>query len=319
MNSIVESDVFEGVVILDGLVDSISSVYRGKRETVQLVVASFLAGGHVLLEDVPGTGKTTLARSVAASLGLTFRRIQFTSDMLPSDVVGVSVFNPQDREWEVRRGPIFSSVVLADEINRAPPRTQSGLLQAMEEGAVTIDQATYRLPDLFFVLATQNPIEQHGTYPLPESQMDRFLIRCKLGFPARDQEVGILRGLSDGTLAVENLRYVSTEEDLIVLRSSVDRVHVEDALVQYLLDIVEKTRNDPRFYGGVSTRASVGLFRLARAWALIQGRNYLLPEDISRMVVPCLSHRLIARVYQSEMPDVEHVLREIVESISVPV
>ncbi|HEX2188201.1 MAG TPA: MoxR family ATPase, partial [Longimicrobiaceae bacterium] len=277
---------------LDRLVDAVCTVFRGRRETVRLAVAALLAGGHVLFEDVPGVGKTTLARALATALGLDFRRIQFTSDLLPSDVLGVSVYDPREQAFETRPGPVFTQVLLADEINRAPPRTQSGLLEAMQEGRVTIDDRTWELPRPFLVLATQNPLEQHGTYPLPESQLDRFLMRLTVGYPDAAREREILLG-DTGRDPLGELEPVMGSGEVLELQSRVDAVHADSSLVDYLMEVVAATRTDARLRAGVSTRGAVALFRAARGYALVDGREYLVPDDVRRLVVPCLAHRVL--------------------------
>jgi MoxR-like ATPase len=307
--------------LLDRLIATVETVLRGKRETVRLSVATLLAGGHLLLEDVPGVGKTTLARGLAGALGLGFRRIQFTSDLLPSDVLGAPVYNPETREFETRRGPIFTHVVLADEINRAPPRTQSGLLEAMQEGRVTIDQLTHDLPQPFLVIATQNPLEQHGTYPLPESQLDRFMMRLSIGYPELAEERGLLLEGRGGVDAVEAIAAVLDRDQILALQHRVDTVRAEPALADYLLAIVVATRREPRFRAGVSTRGALSLFRAARAYALVEGRTFMVPDDIRRLVVPCLAHRLAA-AGGSSGPGQEAtatILEELVERVAVPV
>src|SRR4051794_38747968 len=279
--------------LLEGLVDEVETVFRGKRETVRLSLAALLARGHILFEDIPGVGKTTLARALTAALGLDFRRIQFTSDLLPSDVLGVSIYNPRTHEFETRPGPIFTNVVLADEINRAPPRTQSGLLEAMQEGRVTIDERSYDLPRPFLVMATQNPLEQHGTYPLPESQLDRFLMRLSIGYPAPDEERSVLMqsvGVDD---PLERLRPCLDAGQVLALQAQVERVHADPSIVDYLMALVQATRAEARLRAGASTRAAIGLFRAARAYALVEGRDFVAPDDVRRMVVPCLAHRLL--------------------------
>ncbi len=306
------------VRLLERLTASVETVLRGKPEVVRLSVATLLAGGHLLLEDVPGVGKTTLARGLAAALGLDFRRVQFTSDLLPSDVLGAPVYNPESREFETRRGPIFTHVVLADEINRAPPRTQSGLLEAMQEGRVTIDQRTHDLPRPFLVIATQNPLEQHGTYPLPESQLDRFMMRLSIGYPAQDEERGLLLG-GGGVDAVEELSPVLDRDQLLALQDRVGEVRVEPALADYLLALVAATRRDVRLRNGVSTRGALTLFRAARAYALVNGRAFMVPDDVRRLVVPCLAHRLATAGSASSAEGATAILEEIADGVPVPV
>jgi MoxR-like ATPase len=279
--------------LLTALVDEVETVFRGKRETVRLAVAALLARGHLLFEDIPGVGKTTLARALTAALGLEFRRIQFTSDLLPSDVLGVSIYNPRTHEFETRPGPIFTHVVLADEINRAPPRTQSGLLEAMQEGRVTIDERSYDLPRPFLVMATQNPLEQHGTYPLPESQLDRFLMRLSIGYPDPHEERAVLLASVSVDEPLDRVRSVLGPGQVLALQAQVEEVRAEPALVDYLMAIVQATRTDARLRAGASTRAAISLFRAARGYALVDGRTFLVPDDVRRLVVPCLAHRLL--------------------------
>ena len=279
--------------LLDRLVTEVEKVFHGKQEVVQLAVASLLARGHLLFEDIPGVGKTTLAHALARTLGLGFRRIQFTSDLLPSDVLGVSVYDPRTAEFDVRPGPIFTNVVLADEINRAPPRTQSGLLQAMQEGRVTLDDRTLVLPSPFMVVATQNPLEHHGTYPLPESQLDRFLMRLTIGYPGEEAEKRILLESARSEPLLESLEAVLTPAQVIHLQNEVENVRADDAIVDHLMEIVRATRNAAGFRMGVSPRGAIALFRAARAYALTSGRRYLVPDDVRRLVVPCLAHRLL--------------------------
>jgi len=309
--------------LLESLVDEVEVVFHGKREVVRLALAALLARGHILFEDVPGVGKTTLAHALARSLGLTFRRIQFTSDLLPSDVLGVSLFNPRTSDFETRPGPIFTNILLTDEINRAPPRTQSGLLQAMQEGQVTIDDKTFHLPVPFMVLATQNPLEHHGTYPLPESQLDRFLMRLTIGYPGEEAERRILNESAHLDQLLEGITAVIPPTIVLELQASVDQVRAEDTLVDYLMEIVRRTREEPRLQIGVSPRGAVALFRAARAFALVQGRGYLIPDDILALAVPCLAHRILPRGTAASTAEAHQeaaiLLEEIIRDVPVPV
>lgn len=303
------------------LVDAVAGVFHGKRDVIRLAVTSLLARGHLLLEDVPGVGKTTLAHALARALGLTFRRIQFTSDLLPADLLGVAIHVPSTGEFQLRPGPIFTNVVLADEINRAPPRTQSGLLQAMQEGRVTIDDRTLELPRPFLVMATQNPLEHHGTYPLPESQLDRFLIRLTIGYPdeAAERRILLQAGGMEGT--PESVAPVLAPAHVLSLQEKVESVHADPSLVDYLMAIVRLTRQDPRIRMGVSPRGAIALYRAARAHALVDGRSYLVPDDIRRLVGPCLAHRVVP---SGAGPGTGHeeaaeLLEKIVDSLPIPV
>jgi MoxR-like ATPase len=309
--------------LLDRLLEEVETVFHGKREVVRLAVSALLARGHVLFEDVPGVGKTTLAHALAKTLGLDFRRIQFTSDLLPSDVLGVSVYRPHTAEFEIRHGPIFANVILADEINRAPPRTQSGLLEAMQEGSVTIENGTYDLPKPFLVMATQNPLEHHGTYPLPESQLDRFLMRITIGYPGREAERRILTESASVEPVVDRLRTVLTPYQLMELQQRVEGVHADEAIVDYLMELVERTRTSSHLRMGVSPRGAIGLYRAARAYALTQGRMYLIPDDVRSLVVPCLAHRVLATGASGTAPDAHEqgaqILEGILEEVEAPV
>jgi MoxR-like ATPase len=276
------------------LVGNIEKVIFGKREVVELCVIGLLARGHVLIEDVPGIGKTTLAQGLARSIDCSFSRIQFTSDMLPSDILGVSILDPKTNDFEFRRGPIFASVVLADEVNRTPPKSQSALLEAMSEYQVTVDGVSHPLPEPFMVLATQNPIEYEGTYVLPESQLDRFMLRIEIGYPDDESEMRIMRR-RDPRAALADLEPVLSAQEIIHLQAEAGRVMVDDSVAQYALDIVRGTRQDERVLLGASPRASVSFFEACQARALVKGRDYVTPDDVKQMAIPVLSHRIVVR------------------------
>ena len=297
---------------------AVERVIKGKPEAVRLAAVTLLAGGHLLVEDVPGVGKTTLAQA----LDCTFQRIQFTSDLLPSDVIGLSVYDERSRSFEFKHGPIFANIVLADEINRTTPKTQSALLEAMAEGHVTVEGVTYRLRAPFMVVATQNPVEHHGTYPLPESQVDRFMLRLRVGYPSFDVEKEILRDREHSD-PLESLRPVMTAEDILELQRAVHNVTVDDALVDYLMRIVAATRESETLDLGVSPRGTLALFRAAQALALTDGRDYCLPDDIKRLILPVFAHRLVVNSrfsssLQRRSEEAEEVLREIMKTVSVP-
>jgi MoxR-like ATPase len=307
--------------LLTRLQESIQSVIRGKDEIVRLALVSLFARGHLLIEDVPGVGKTTLAHSLARSFNCAFQRVQFTSDMLPSDVIGISIFSQQTERFEFRPGPVFANIVLADEINRTTPKTQSALLEAMNENQVTVDNRTYPLPQPFMVIATQNPIEHHGTYPLPESQLDRFLMRLKMGYPAAASEKEILRNFSDSD-PLARVEPVMSAAEVVEIQQSVRRVSVDDHLLNYTLAIVEKTRQHEYLSLGVSPRGSMMLYRAAQALALVEGRNYCIPDDFKRLALPVLAHRcVISSRYVSTLKkgdQAEAILREIIDTTPVP-
>src|SRR5215207_4748115 len=301
---------------------AVECVIKGKSEAVRLATVTLLAGGHLLVEDVPGVGKTTLAQSLAQAIDCAFRRIQFTSDLLPSDVIGLSVYDDRSGSFEFKHGPIFANIVLADEINRTTPKTQSALLEAMAEGHVTVEGVTYRLRAPFMVVATQNPVEHHGTYPLPESQVDRFMLRLRIGYPTPDVEKEILRDRERGD-PLEVLRPVLTGEDIVELQRAVHTVSVDDALVDYLMRIVSATRESETLDLGVSPRGTLALFRAAQAFALVEGRDYCVPDDVKRLVLPVFAHRLVVNSrFSSSLhrrsEEAEEVLREIMKTVSVP-
>jgi len=307
---------------LEKLHSSIVRVIRGKAEIVDTLIAALLARGHVLLEDVPGVGKTTLAQALARSLDLEFHRIQFTSDTLPSDIIGISVYRQNQGEFEFLPGPLFSNVVLADEINRAAPRTQSALLEAMSEHSVTVEKTRHRLAEPFFVVATQNPVESTGTYPLPESQLDRFLMRLSMGYPGREEELDLLR--TGGTEPeLEQLEPVLDGREVIEMQNLVSEVHISDALLEYLLEVVEATRSHEALALGVSTRGCLSWQRSSQALALVRGRAFVIPDDLQDTAETVLAHRLlhadplIGDGWERSRSE-RAVIRAILESIPVP-
>ncbi|MDX6446251.1 MAG: MoxR-like ATPase [Blastocatellia bacterium] len=303
------------------LQEAIGRVIRGKPEVVRLALVTLLAGGHLLIEDVPGVGKTTLAHALARALDCVFQRIQFTSDLLPSDVIGLSIYNQHDSVFEWKPGPIFANIVLADEINRTTPKTQSALLEAMAERHVTVEGVTHPLPQPFMVLATQNPIEHHGTYPLPESQLDRFMLRLRIGYPGVDDEKMILRD-RERAEPLDDMQPVMSADDILDLQTAVSEVSVDEAIVDYLMRIVAATRSSEMLDLGVSPRGTLSLFRAAQALALTEERSYCLPDDVKRLVVPVFAHRItVSSRYSSAMrrsEEAEAVLLEIMKTIGVP-
>jgi len=304
------------------LEQTLRQVIRGKDEVIRLALVSIFARGHLLIEGVPGVGKTTLGQALARALDCSFQRIQFTSDMLPSDVLGISIYSAVEQQFEFKRGPVFTNILLADEINRTTPKTQSALLEAMNDGQVTIDVHSYPLPQPFLVLATQNPVEHHGTYPLPESQLDRFLMRVHMGYPDADAEREILRSAA-GATQLDSLRPVLTGGDVLEMQEAVSKVRVDDSLVTYALSIVRKTRESEFLSLGVSPRGSQMLYRAAQAMAFLEGRTYCTPEDFKPLVVPVFAHRVVVSAsYSSTLKksdQAEQVMREIAESVAVPV
>jgi MoxR-like ATPase len=304
--------------LTDRLFENVGKVILGKRDALQKTILALLVQGHVLIEDVPGVGKTMLARSIARSIGCSFKRIQFTPDMLPSDVTGVSVFNQRDREFEFREGPIFAQIVLVDEINRATPKTQSALLEAMEERQVTVDGKTYKMPKPFLVMATQNPIEYEGTFPLPEAQLDRFVLRIRLGYVSKEEEINILSA-QQFKHPLEGLGQVLSHEELVQLQEVVKDIYVDRSIKEYIISIVDATRNHPDVYLGASPRGSLALYKTGQALAALLGRDYVIPDDIKLLTEPTLAHRLIiSPAARMKNIDAEEVIAEILDSIPVP-
>jgi MoxR-like ATPase len=301
---------------------ALRTVIRGQDDVLRLALVSIFAKGHLLIEGAPGVGKTTLGQALARAIDCSFQRVQFTSDMLPSDVLGISIYSAIEQKFEFKRGPVFANVLLADEINRTTPKTQSALLEAMNEGQVTMDAHSYPLPQPFLVIATQNPIEHHGTYPLPESQLDRFLMRVRMGYPDGDAEREILRSEA-GTAQLEQLRPVLNAADVLDIQQAVTQVHVDEALITYALSIVRKTRESDHLSLGVSPRGSQMFYHAAQAMAFLDGRDYCTPEDFKPLAVAVFAHRVVvSSLYASTLKkseQAEQVLREIVESVPVPV
>lgn len=300
------------------VLENIEKVMIGKREMAELSIVALLAKGHVLLEDVPGVGKTMMVRALAKSFDAQFKRIQFTPDLLPSDVVGVSIYNPKTMEFEFRPGPIMGDIVLADEINRTSPKTQSALLEGMEEASVTIDGNTLKIAQPFFVMATQNPIEYEGTYPLPEAQLDRFLLKIRMGYPAKEQEVEILRRVENGA-PIEKIQAVLSVAQLIELQELVLGVYVEDSVKNYMVELASQTRQDSYVYLGVSPRASIALMKASQAYAFIKGRSYVTPDDVQYLAPFVFSHRLMLK------PDARYdgvtageIIERIIAKVPVP-
>ncbi|MEI6778676.1 MAG: MoxR family ATPase [Chloroflexales bacterium] len=297
---------------------NVEQVIVGKRNAVDLLLVALLCRGHVLLEDVPGTGKTVLAKSIARSIGSSFKRIQFTPDLLPSDVTGISIFNQQSREFEFRHGPIFAQIVLADEINRATPKTQSAMLEAMEERQITVDGTTYGLPAPFIVLATQNPIEYEGTFPLPEAQLDRFLLRLNLGYPSRLDEIAILKRQRQAH-PLDSLQTVTQIDELLRLQAAIKDVYVDDLIEEYIVGITSATRHHADVYLGASTRGSLALYRTAQAWAAIKGHDYVTPDDVKELASAVLGHRIIvspaARIRNVSAPS---VIEDVLSGVTIP-
>jgi len=303
---------------ISALRDAIGRTIKGKQETIELAVVALLAEGHLLIEDVPGVGKTTLGQALARSLDCSFHRIQFTSDLLPSDVLGVSVYNPRLSQFEFKRGPIFANIVLADEINRTTPKTQSALLEAMNESQVTIENVTYPLPRPFMVLATQNPVEHHGTYPLPESQLDRFLMRIEMGYPDPAAEKEILKRFSNGNNHFTAPSVLQPAE-ILLLQEESRKVHIDESIVDYMIQLVNRSRKHSEIQLGISPRGTAALFRATQALALVSGRNFVIPDDIKKLVYPVFEHRLVMlRSGVRTRTDTGTALEEIIGQTPVP-
>jgi MoxR-like ATPase len=304
---------------IHAIVDNIERVMIGKRNIAELSVVALIAQGHVLLEDVPGVGKTMMVRALAKSVGAQFKRIQFTPDLLPSDVIGVSIYNPKDMEFEFRPGPIMGNIVLADEINRTSPKTQSALLEGMEEATVTVDGVTMSIPKPFFVMATQNPIDYEGTYPLPEAQLDRFLLKLRMGYPTHTEEIEVLKR-AEKSAPIEDLSSVMSVEDLILLQKEVKDILVDDTIKNYIVDLANRTRKDSYVYLGVSPRGSLALMKASQAYAMLKGRDFVTPDDIQYLAPFVFSHRMILRSearYDGITP--EEIVERILAKTNVPI
>ncbi len=297
--------------------DNIRKVIVGKDQEINYLLTALFSNGHILLEDVPGTGKTMLARSLSKALGCTFKRIQFTPDLLPSDVVGIQFYNQKTGDFEFRQGPIHTQVLLADEINRATPRTQSSLLEAMEERQVTVEGDTKQLPAPFFVIATQNPVESQGTFPLPEAQMDRFMMKLSIGYPKLEEERNILRNFKEGT-PINEVEAVLADEDIVAIQKEVRAVHINEDVETYILQIVEKTRRDDNVEVGVSPRGTLALMRAVQAFAYVNGRQFVTPDDIREVAPLVLAHRMILTIESSLKHSEEEILKLILDSVPVP-
>lgn len=301
--------------MIENLISALNSVLLGKEDSVKMLVMALLADGHVLIEDVPGTGKTTLAKALAAAIGADFARIQFTPDLLPADVTGGAVFKANIGDFEIRKGPVFTQVLLADEINRASPRTQSALLEAMEERQVSLEGNRHKLPELFMVLATENPVEFHGVFPLPEAQMDRFMIRLSLGYPNAETELQVLRTHREGK-PIDAVKAVTTPDAILEARKTVQKIHVDEALEGYVVSLVQATREDPSVRLAASPRAGINLIKMAQASAYVDGRDYVIPDDIQKVFFPVMEHRVFAK--ESVPGASRKILEGILKQVKIP-
>ena len=304
----------------NNILDEIEKAVIGKRKPLEIILAAMLSGGHILIEDLPGLGKTLIAKSFATTLGLDFKRIQFTPDLLPSDITGGYIFDRTTSQFVLRRGPIFANIILADEINRASPKTQSALLEAMQEGQVTLEGETAKLPEPFIVIGTQNPIEYEGTFPLPEAQLDRFLIKVEIGYPTRSEEVEIINRRHVRKEDETTLEQVTTEDKLKLLRNFIEQVYVSPDIEKYIVALVQESRNHKQVSIGASPRGSLALLKLTRAWAAMQGRDHVLPDDVKKFAVPALVHRLILKPdLWLESKAANKVILDLLGNVPVPV
>lgn len=312
-------DVKKVKEISANIIANVSKVIIGKSKQVKLILAAMYSRGHVLIEDIPGVGKTMLARSMAKSISGVFRRVQATPDLLPSDILGISIYNPETKKFEFKKGPIISNILLVDEINRATPKTQSALLEAMGETQISVEGISFALPNPFIVIATQNPIEFEGTFPLPEAQMDRFMINLSLGYPTNEEEIMILTSQKE-VHPIETISSVATTQDISEVQEEVKKVYIEESLKKYIVEIVSRTRNHPSLILGASPRGSLSIFKMSQSLAAINGRDYVIPEDIKSVVMPCLRHRLILKP-EAKLKGIkpEDIIMSILESVEVPV
>lgn len=301
------------------IIGNVSKVIIGKNKQIKLILGAIYSKGHILVEDIPGVGKTMLARAIAKSINGVFKRVQATPDLLPSDIIGVSIYNPETKKFEFKKGPIISNILLVDEINRATPKTQSALLEAMGETQISIEGTSFNLPSPFTVIATQNPIEFEGTFPLPEAQMDRFMINISLGYPTPEEEIQIITSQKDKH-PIEDIQPITSVEEINKVQEEIKKVYVEETLKKYIVDIVNRTRNHSYVLLGSSPRGSLAIFRMAQSIAAINGRDYVIPEDIKSVIMPCLKHRIILKP-EAKLKSIkpEEVITSIIESVEVPI
>ena len=319
MSKKIEDNLKKAEVLSYQILDEVEKAIVGKRKPLEKILTAIFSGGHILIDDLPGLGKTMITNSFAQTLGLEFKRVQFTPDLLPTDITGGYIFDRDKGSFILRQGPIFANIILADEINRASPKTQSALLEAMQENQVTLEGETMTLPDPFIVIATQNPIEYEGTFPLPEAQLDRFLIKIKIGYPTPSQEMEILQRRHDRQTDKIKLEKIATVKELLDVRKAIETVHIAKEVERYIVEIINKTRDHSQIAIGASPRASLALLKLTRAWAALRGRNYVIPDDVKHFVLPTLEHRLILK------PDLwldegaaGKIIQEIIDSVQVP-